>query len=63
MKGLAILVAAGRGERMGGGRPKAFLPVGGQPMLLRAALAFEAGAGGRCDRGRRPRSARSPKLP
>ena len=44
MNGLAILVAAGRGERMGGGRPKAFLPVAGQPMLLRAALAFEAAA-------------------
>jgi len=42
MNGLAILVAAGRGERMGGGRPKAFLPVAGQPMLLRAALAFDA---------------------
>src|SRR5512147_666087 len=42
MNGLAILVAAGRGERMGADRPKAFLPVGGQPILLRAALAFEA---------------------
>jgi 2-C-methyl-D-erythritol 4-phosphate cytidylyltransferase len=42
MKGLAILVAAGRGERMGAERPKAFLLVGGQAMLLRAALAFEA---------------------
>jgi 2-C-methyl-D-erythritol 4-phosphate cytidylyltransferase len=42
MNGLAILVAAGRGERMGAGRPKAFLPIGGQPILLRAALAFEA---------------------
>jgi 2-C-methyl-D-erythritol 4-phosphate cytidylyltransferase len=44
MKGLAILVAAGRGERMGAGRPKAFLPLGGQTMLLRAALAFDAAA-------------------
>jgi 2-C-methyl-D-erythritol 4-phosphate cytidylyltransferase len=42
MKSLAILVAAGRGERMGAERPKAFLPVGGRPMLLRAALAFDA---------------------
>ena len=41
MKGLAILVAAGRGERMGAGRPKAFLPLAGQAILLRAALAFE----------------------
>jgi 2-C-methyl-D-erythritol 4-phosphate cytidylyltransferase/2-C-methyl-D-erythritol 2,4-cyclodiphosphate synthase len=42
MNGLAILVAAGRGERMGADRPKAFLPIAGQPILLRAALAFEA---------------------
>jgi 2-C-methyl-D-erythritol 4-phosphate cytidylyltransferase len=42
MNGLAILVAAGRGERMGAGRPKAFLSIGGLPILLRAALAFEA---------------------
>jgi len=41
-KALAILVAAGRGERMGAGEPKAFLAVGGQPMLLRAARAFAA---------------------
>jgi len=44
MNGLAILVAAGRGERMGGGRPKAFLSIGGKTILLRAALAFEAAA-------------------
>ncbi|MFI5183726.1 MAG: 2-C-methyl-D-erythritol 4-phosphate cytidylyltransferase [Vicinamibacteria bacterium] len=42
MNGLAILVAAGRGERMGGGCPKAFLSIGGSPILLRAVLAFEA---------------------
>jgi 2-C-methyl-D-erythritol 4-phosphate cytidylyltransferase len=42
MNCLAILVAAGRGERLGGGRPKAFLPLAGQPMLVRAARAFEA---------------------
>ena len=42
MQALAILVAAGRGERMGPGRPKAFLELGGQPLLLRSALAFEA---------------------
>jgi len=40
MNGLAILVAAGRGERMGAGRPKAFVSLAGQPMLLRAAQAF-----------------------
>jgi 2-C-methyl-D-erythritol 4-phosphate cytidylyltransferase len=46
MDTLAILVAAGRGERMGldAARPKAFLALGGEPMLLRAARAFEAAA-------------------
>jgi len=42
MDTLAILVAAGSGERMGASRPKAFLPLAGQPMLLRAAAAFQA---------------------
>jgi 2-C-methyl-D-erythritol 4-phosphate cytidylyltransferase len=41
-KTLAILVAAGRGERMGATRPKAFLDLAGVPMLLRAARVFEA---------------------
>jgi 2-C-methyl-D-erythritol 4-phosphate cytidylyltransferase len=41
-KTLAILVAAGRGERLGGARPKAFQALGGVPMLLRAAIAFDA---------------------
>lgn len=39
---VAILVAAGRGERMGQERPKAFLELAGEPLLLRAARAFEA---------------------
>jgi len=42
MDSIAILVAAGRGERMQAGRPKAFLTLAGQTLLLRAALAFEA---------------------
>jgi 2-C-methyl-D-erythritol 4-phosphate cytidylyltransferase len=42
MSAMVILVAAGRGERMGVDRPKAFLPLGGQPLLLHSALAFEA---------------------
>jgi 2-C-methyl-D-erythritol 4-phosphate cytidylyltransferase len=42
MDSIAILVAAGRGERMHAGRPKAFLTLGGQTLLLKAALAFEA---------------------
>jgi 2-C-methyl-D-erythritol 4-phosphate cytidylyltransferase len=42
MDAVAILVAAGRGERMGAERPKAFLDLAGVPLLLRAARAFEA---------------------
>jgi 2-C-methyl-D-erythritol 4-phosphate cytidylyltransferase len=42
MQAVAILVAAGRGERMRAERPKAFLDLGGEPLLLRAARAFEA---------------------
>jgi 2-C-methyl-D-erythritol 4-phosphate cytidylyltransferase len=42
MKTLAILVAAGRGERMGADQPKAFVAVAGQPMLLLAARALDA---------------------
>ena len=44
MHGLAILVAAGRGERMGASRPKAFLLLAGRPLLLRAAIPFDAAA-------------------
>jgi 2-C-methyl-D-erythritol 4-phosphate cytidylyltransferase len=42
MESLAILVAAGRGERMGAGRPKAFLELAGEALLLRAARVFDA---------------------
>jgi 2-C-methyl-D-erythritol 4-phosphate cytidylyltransferase len=42
MHALAILVAAGRGERMGAERPKAFLGLAGEPLLLKAARVFEA---------------------
>jgi 2-C-methyl-D-erythritol 4-phosphate cytidylyltransferase len=41
-RSIAVLVAAGRGERMGAGRAKAFLLLAGRPLLLRAAEAFEA---------------------
>ena len=41
MHALAILVAAGRGERMGAGRPKAFRDLAGEPLLLKAAQVFE----------------------
>jgi 2-C-methyl-D-erythritol 4-phosphate cytidylyltransferase len=43
-KAIVILVAAGRGERMGAIRPKAFLPLGGEPLLLKSARPFEAAA-------------------
>jgi 2-C-methyl-D-erythritol 4-phosphate cytidylyltransferase len=42
MQSLAILVAAGRGERMGAGRPKAFLELAGQALVLRCARVFDA---------------------
>jgi 2-C-methyl-D-erythritol 4-phosphate cytidylyltransferase len=42
METRAIIVAAGRGERMGAGVPKAFLEVGGVPMVVRSARAFDA---------------------
>ena len=42
MDALVILVAAGRGERMGAGRPKAFLGLAGEPLLRKAAQVFEA---------------------
>ena len=38
----ALIVAAGRGSRMGGSRPKALLALGGTPMLGRAVGAFAA---------------------
>ncbi len=41
MEIMAILVAAGRGERLGSVRPKAFVEVGGKPLLRWAAEAFE----------------------
>jgi 2-C-methyl-D-erythritol 4-phosphate cytidylyltransferase len=44
METRAIIVAAGRGERMGAGTPKAFLAVAGVPMLVRSARAFDAAA-------------------
>lgn len=42
MNVLAILVAAGRGDRLGAARPKAFVEVLGRAMLLRAAEACAA---------------------
>lgn len=38
----AVLVAGGSGERLQAGVPKAFVDLGGQPMLVHAARAFEA---------------------
>lgn len=36
----ALIVAAGKGERAGGGVPKQYRPLGGVPVLRRAVLAF-----------------------
>jgi len=40
MRVAALLMAAGRGERLGGGEPKQFLPLLGHPVLRRAAEAL-----------------------
>lgn len=37
----ALIVAAGRGERLGGGQPKQYRPLGGRPLLAWAMEAFE----------------------
>jgi len=37
-----VILAAGRGERMGAPINKAFLPLGGRPLLLHSILTFEA---------------------
>lgn len=42
MRVAAVLVAAGRGERFGHALPKAFAPLAGRPLLLRAAEALSA---------------------
>lgn len=42
MKKYIIIVAGGKGLRMGGGVPKQFLPIGGKPVLMRTMEAFRA---------------------
>ena len=42
MKKHVIIVAGGKGLRMGGEIPKQFLPVGGKPVLMRTLEAFHA---------------------
>lgn len=42
MADYAIIVAGGKGLRMGGGVPKQFLPVGGLPILMRTIRRFRA---------------------
>ena len=36
----AIIVAAGSGERLGAGKPKAFVPLGGKPLVAHSIAAF-----------------------
>lgn len=45
MRVAAIIVAAGRGERAGGGLPKQFRPLGGEPVLRRSLRLFAAHSG------------------
>lgn len=40
MKQYALIVAGGKGLRMGGELPKQFLPIGGKPVLMRTIEAF-----------------------
>ncbi len=40
MKRYAVIVAGGKGLRMGGDVPKQFLPIGGRPVLMRTIEAF-----------------------
>jgi 2-C-methyl-D-erythritol 4-phosphate cytidylyltransferase len=42
MRAVALIVAAGRGERLGSGRPKAFVMCGGRPLLEWSLAALEA---------------------
>ena len=42
MKKYIIIVAGGKGLRMGGEIPKQFLPIGGKPVLMRTMEAFHA---------------------
>lgn len=42
MKLYAVIVAGGKGLRMGGDLPKQFLPIGGMPVLMRTLTAFHA---------------------
>ncbi len=41
MRAVALIPAAGRGRRMGAGRPKAFLPLNGAPLLAHTLRKFE----------------------
>ncbi|MFY9343621.1 MAG: 2-C-methyl-D-erythritol 4-phosphate cytidylyltransferase, partial [Planctomycetota bacterium] len=45
MKIAMLLLAAGRGARFGGAVPKAFLPLGGRPLLLASAERLVAAMG------------------
>ncbi len=55
MVAVALIVAAGRGERLGSGRPKALVTLAGRPMLDWSVAALQAVAGGAADRRRAAR--------
>ena len=44
MKKHVIIVAGGKGLRMGGDIPKQFLPIGGKPVLMRTCLLYTSDA-------------------
>ena len=46
MKAYAIIVAGGKGLRMGGDVPKQFLPINGKPILMHTIEAFRKGLNG-----------------
>ncbi len=46
MKAYAIIVAGGKGLRMGGDVPKQFLPIGGKPVLMHTIEAFRGALDG-----------------
>ena len=49
---VALIVAAGSGERLGAGRPKALVELGGRPLLDWSIEALRRAPGGRADRRR-----------
>ena len=58
---VALIVAAGSGERLGAGRPKALVELAGRPLLQWSVDALRAIAGDRADRRRAAAGRASPR--